>query len=121
MIAQVAGGTLLVVITAVLVHGLDHITAIDRGFERAVSTWRRSISPWRVFVDDGAAICSRADRARPCAARCRDGDGGGPRARAGNNSFGGVSAGRDAAEWRSSSARTGRSWNRAIYRLCGSR
>jgi predicted permease len=33
VIAQVAGSTLLVVITAVLVHGLDHVTAIDRGFD----------------------------------------------------------------------------------------
>ena len=33
VIAQIAGSTLLVVITAVLVHGLDHVTAIDRGFD----------------------------------------------------------------------------------------
>ena len=33
VIAQVAFSTLLVVITAVLVHGLDHVTSIDRGFD----------------------------------------------------------------------------------------
>jgi putative ABC transport system permease protein len=33
VIAQVAFSTLLVMITAVLVHGLDHVTSIDRGFD----------------------------------------------------------------------------------------
>ena len=33
VIAQVAGSTLLVVVTAVLVHGFEHVTAVDRGFD----------------------------------------------------------------------------------------
>ena len=33
VIAQVAGSTLLVVVTAVLVHGFEHITAVDQGFD----------------------------------------------------------------------------------------
>jgi predicted permease len=33
VIAQVAFSTLLVVITAVLVHGFDHVTSVDRGFD----------------------------------------------------------------------------------------
>jgi predicted permease len=33
VIAQVAGSAMLVVVTAVLVHGFEHVTAIDRGFD----------------------------------------------------------------------------------------
>ena len=33
VVAQVAFSTLLVVITAVLVHGFDHVTSVDRGFD----------------------------------------------------------------------------------------